>query len=192
MTSRRTLLAAALLPTLALAEPSHEDRLHAGEIFVTSEKVAGTDMPLSQLEGVVEAPPEAVWAIVSACGNYAKHFQRILASEELTREGNVVTCKVTTDMPFPLSDLTSINRAVHTVEPGKRWKREWKLVEGDYEFNQGSWELTPFRGDPKRTLARYRLHAQPKVGLPQGIIRAAQGGNLPNVMNRLRELTKGR
>jgi hypothetical protein len=191
MTSR-FILAAALLPTLAIAEPSHEDRLQGGEVFVTSENVAGTEMPLSQVEGVVEASPEAVWAIVSECSNYAKHFQRILASEELQREGNVVTCKVTTDMPFPISDLTSINRAVHTVEPGKRWKREWKLVEGDYAFNQGSWELTPFRGDPKRTLARYRIHAQPKISLPQGIIRAAQGGNLPNVMNRLRELTKGR
>ena len=185
-------VALAALPLLASAEPSRDERLEKGEVIVTSEKVAGTDMPLSQVEAVIETPPEAVWALVSNCGQYARTFDRILASEELSREGNVVTCKVTTDLPFPLSDLTSVNRAVHTVEPGKRWLREWKLVQGDYEFNNGSWELLPFHGDPKRTLARYRLHAQPKVGLPQGLVRAAQGGNLPKVMTRLRDLTAGR
>jgi len=181
-----------LLASPALAAEDREAKLDRGEVLASAESVEGTRVPLAQVEAVIDAPPEKVWAIVSDCAHYARHFNRIAASKELSREGNTVTCEVTTDMPFPLSDLTSVNRAVHTVDPGKRWLREWKLLRGDYDFNQGSWELVPFRGNAQRTLARYRLHAQPKVGLPQGLVQAAQERNLPGVMHRLRELTSGR
>lgn len=190
---RPALLASTLLLcSPALAAEDREARLDKGEVLASSENVPGTRVPLAQVEAVIHAPPEKVWAYVSDCARYSTTFQRILASRELAREGNTVTCEVTTDLPFPLADLTSVNRAVHTVEPGKRWLREWKLVSGDYDFNQGSWELVPFRGDAGRTLARYRLHAQPKVGLPQGLVQAAQERNLPGVMHRLRELTRAR
>lgn len=163
--------------------------LDAGEILVTSEAVAGRDMPRARVEAVIEAPPEKVWEIIQSCGNYSKTMPRIAASKELSRDGGVTVCEVTVDMPFPLSNLTSRTEAVMTVQPGVRWERRWKLLSGDYHVNEGAWVLTPWRGDSKRTHARYELLADPKIHVPQAIINSAQTKSLPKTIERLREQT---
>lgn len=180
----------ALLSAVALAKDDRAARLERGDIIVTATPVEGSDVPMAMVEALIEAPPEDIWAVVSDCGRYQKTMPRIAKSELLKREGNVVHCRVTADMPFPFGDLTSTTRGVETVVPGQRWAREWDLVKGDYVTNRGSWELTPWKADAKRTHVRYRIQAEPKLALPQSLINAAQKNALPDVIERLRELTK--
>ncbi|MBL9036914.1 MAG: hypothetical protein JNG84_00235 [Archangium sp.] len=176
----------------AFAEDSLEVRLARGDVIVSTEPVAGSDIPRVTVQGVIDAPPEKMWTIIDDCGNYAKHMPRIAASTEVSRDGNKVTCRITADMPWPVSDLTSESAGVHTVEPGKRWMREWKLVRGDYVQNTGRWVLTPFGTDATRTLAMYQVHVQPKVALPQALLNSAQTKTLPTVIYRLREVMKAK
>jgi ribosome-associated toxin RatA of RatAB toxin-antitoxin module len=183
----------ALVLLLALA--AGEDvaaRLEAGEIIVTTEPVADSNVPRAKMQGVIEAPPEQVWAIIEKCGDYVKTMPRVAASKELSRDGGMMECEVTVDTPFPLSNLTSRTQVVMTIDPGVRWERSWKLLSGDYKANEGHWLLTPYQGDPNRTHARYEVYADPKIHVPQSLINSAQARSLPKLIQGLRDQTQAK
>lgn len=164
-----------------------KERLATGEVIVTTKQVAGSTVAAVTAMAVINATPARVWAVVENCNDYSKTMIRTLESKELWRKGNKVRCKVTIDMPFPLSDLTATTDAIHTVKAGKKYKRAWSLVTGDYAHNSGSWTLVPFDDTGKTTLAIYKVHAVPNVPIPEGIQRAAQRKSLPNLMENLRK-----
>lgn len=184
--------------TLAAASPD-DAKLAAGEVVTSLRKVPGSDVEEATAKAVIDAAPEKVWALVSACAGYKHNMPSIVESAELSRvpakesDGpnavEITKCKVVADLPFPLSDLTSVTRGVHTIEPGKLWRRQWTLIEGDYTRNEGSWTLVPW-GDGTKTLATYRIHAEPKVPLPAPLMASVQQGKLPEVMKKLRETVK--
>jgi hypothetical protein len=182
-----SVLSTSLVPAPArAAKGDTKARLASGEIIVTTKKVAGSSVPWSRAMGVVDAPPDKIWRVIERCDDYEKTMIRTAKAEELSRKGNKVRCRVTIDMPFPLSDLTAVTDAIHTVVPGKKYKRAWSLVEGDYDKNEGSWTLIPFDATGQRTLVSYEVHAEPKVPVPEGIQRAAQKKSLPKLIENLR------
>jgi ribosome-associated toxin RatA of RatAB toxin-antitoxin module len=177
-----------------LADDDVDKRLAGGEVLVSTEAVAGSEVPKLRLKAVIDAPPEKVWAIVDDCGNYEKTMPHIAASKELARDrdAGTVTCRVTAALPFPLSNLTSETMGIITVEPGVRWSRTWKFLRGDYNTNTGGWVLTPYKGDPKRTYVEYQIHTDPKMHVPQVFITSAQKSSFPDLIKRLREETVGK
>ncbi len=164
----------------------------ADDIKIWSEKVAGSDLPFAVVEAVVDAPPARVWELVSHCNNYVRTMPRIVESKELAREGSdlafTTTCRVVADLPFPLSDLTSVSKAVHVVEPDQLYMRKFSFVAGDYEINEGAWLLLAFDGG-RKTKVNYRLRAKPKFPLPDAMLASFQQQALPDLIKRLRELT---
>jgi hypothetical protein len=169
------------------------------DIKVTTEKVAGSDIPFASVDAVIDAPAAAVWAIVSHCNDYVKTMPRVAESKELKREGDdnsafTTTCRVVADLPFPLPDLTSVSKAVHTVElgpegQGVKYTRTWKFVSGDYDINEGSWTILAVDGG-KKTRAIYRLRAKPRLALPDGLLATFSQNTLPDMIRALREKTK--
>ena len=169
-----TLLGASLaLPCSSVAAGDLESRLAAGEIVLTTRSVAGCELPEATLTAVIDAPPAKVWKIVEDCNSYSRTMVRIAESKEVARNGNVSQCKVTIDMPFPISNLTSIAEATSTAGP-PQWKRQWKLVSGDYKRNEGAWTLTAFDAEGTKTRVQYRVLADPNVTVPNYVIRKAQ------------------
>lgn len=164
-----------------------DDKLAKGEVIVSEKEVSGYDMPRVTAVGVINAPMEKVWKIIDDCSNYTKTMTRVEESKELSRNGSKIRCKVVLDLPWPLGTLEAVTDAVHTVQPGKLYKREWKLVSGDYHYNVGSWTLEPFNGDPKRTKATYRVLVKPKISIPDGIKARAQKSALPDLFENLRK-----
>jgi ribosome-associated toxin RatA of RatAB toxin-antitoxin module len=153
--------------------------------------------PTYVAEGVVAAPPAEVWVLVSKCADYVHNMPRIAASRELSREGDertqsIAVCEVTADVPFPLSDLTSVTRATMTVDAANgSYTRAWTLLRGDYTVNDGSWRLVPVDGGAK-TQVTYRIHVKPNVSLPDSLVAASQKTTLPQVIQYLRERTSER
>jgi ribosome-associated toxin RatA of RatAB toxin-antitoxin module len=170
-----------------LAAPGDDARLARGDVVVTTEKVPGSEVPVAIARAVVDAPPDRVWAVVSDCARYKESMPNILSSTKVKQEGNVVFCRVVADLPFPFDDLTSLTRAVHTEEPGVRYERAWTLVEGDYRVQEGTWLVQPYADG--KSLVTYRIHAEPRVALPQWILDAITKGKLPEVMQRVRKLS---
>lgn len=159
----------------------------------------GSDIPELTARAVVDAPPEKVWALVSDCGNYKETMPNIMDSKLVSStpgssegDGEIRVCQIVTDLPFPLPDLMSKTRVVHTIEPGKRWQRAWTLLEGDYEKNEGMWRVEPFGGDGSRSLVTYVLSARPKIFLPAGMIASVSEGKIPEMMKNVRARTAGR
>jgi len=145
-------------------------------------------------EGVVDATPAQVWALVSRCADYVVNLPSIAASKELSRSGDetskfTAVCEVTADVPFPFSDLTSVSQATMLVDASSgTYSRSWVLLRGDYEVNDGSWQLLPVDGGA-RTKVTYRIHVKPKLALPEWLIARSQQTTLPQVIQYLRDRT---
>jgi hypothetical protein len=172
-------------PELLLDETTCR-RLARGEIIIVTESVPGFSIPRVCTLAVVDAPPTVVWPIIDRVGDYARTMVGIKRSEELLRSGDIVRARLTVNLPFPLRDLTAVTEGVHTAREGELYKREWGLVEGDYRENSGSWTLVPFDHDPARTLARYLVHAVPRIPVPRSLQRALQRKTLPRLIAQLR------
>lgn len=170
------------LPLVASAADSEHDRLARGDLIISQKAVRGSDMPEAMVKAVIDAPGAKLWKVIDLCDNYKNFMPRTKESKELSRKGEIIHCRVTIDMPFPISDLTATTRAVHTVRKGL-WKRAWKLAEGEYKINTGSWTLSPFDGSAKRTLVVYRVHAEPNIPVPIWIMKKAARSTLPDLID---------
>jgi ribosome-associated toxin RatA of RatAB toxin-antitoxin module len=192
---RAILLAQALVPPVAARAGGDEfsaeelQRLEAGEILTWTRPVAGRSVPWTKASGLVAAPPAAVWPIIDDCARYKDTMPRTVTSEELERHGDHVSCRATGDMPFPFADLVTETDAVHTIEPGKVYRREWKQRSGDFEVNEGRWTLQAWRGGTC-TLATYEALAEPKIAIPEVILGVAMRRTLPDMIAALREHAK--
>ncbi|MGC4120081.1 MAG: SRPBCC family protein [Myxococcales bacterium] len=175
---RRLLLTSLfLLASPALAEEKPATLPAEGKPELTLEKVPDSEEPRYVVRGVFSLPAKKVWKIVSDCAAYKDHMPRVVASKLVSREDgdgpgkSVHVCEVKIGVPFPLSDLTGVTRAVHT-ETDRQMSRVWKLEKGDYEFNEGSWEVTAL--EENKALAVYKLHAKPKANVPAWMRKSAQ------------------
>ncbi len=175
--------ASALTPSPAGADDGASD-LDGGKILVTSVPVAGSPEPEHVVRAIVDSPPASVWKVVSDCAHYKDRLPHVAASAELSRVGHTVTCQVTIAMPFPTSNLTAITEAIHEERPDGM-SRTWKLVSGDYEFNDGSWTVAPYRGGAA-SLVTYRIHVKPKTSVPAFVRNMAQERALPDLLTRVR------
>lgn len=173
------------LSSTAFADDTRE-RLDKGEIIVNTVDVEGSSIPEATLMAVIDAAPEKVWELVGNCNEYEKNMIRVLKAEELSRSGDTVICMVTTDMPWPLANLTAVTRAKHTVGPPV-WSRSWSFIKGDFKSNRGSWRVQAFDPQKKRSLVVYKVHAVPDMMVPDGLIRKAQRDTLPNLIKHLRK-----
>ena len=178
-------LGAIAVGAAALAAEDTETRIGTGEVVVTTHKVEGFAIPSLKVEAVVDAAPEKFFALIDDCAGYARVMPSVATSSEVERKGTRSICKWTVDMPFPLSNLSTVVEVNRSTSPGK-WRREFKQVSGDFVRNEGSWTLTPYADDPKRTRIDYRLHVVFDSSLPDAFIRSGQKGAMPKMINRLR------
>jgi hypothetical protein len=163
-----------------------ERALDRGEIKVYTVPVYGSEEKEIVIRAVIDVEPSRIWPLISDCQNFKNNRDGILESDMLSRNGDQVICRVTVDLPWPVSNLTSVTNATHTVKDGF-WQRKWYLLKGDYITNQGSWTLTYFKDNPRRTLVEYRLLVVPDSWVPDWIRRKAQKSALPGVIESMRE-----
>jgi hypothetical protein len=168
----------------ALARDRWMQALDRGEILVSTRDVGGVEEAVAK--AVINAAPERVWPLIDRCGDWHRVMPRIKASQELSRRGGKVVCRLTADMPFPYSDPTSVTEAIHAVKGGV-WSRRWTLREGDYQVNAGSWVLRRFEGARDRTLVVYRARVEPKAWVPDWVRRWAQRKTVPKMIEGLRQ-----
>jgi ribosome-associated toxin RatA of RatAB toxin-antitoxin module len=156
------------------------------KVDIKTYAVPGSDTPKIVMTATLDVPPKKVWAIVSDCSRYKERLPRIAAAKQLKKEGNKVTCEVTIEMPFPLSNLTAVTEATHE-ETDTAMSRRWKLVRGDYKVNEGAWEIKAADANGTTSLVTYSVHAEPNTVIPSAIREAAQKKTLPELMARVRK-----
>jgi ribosome-associated toxin RatA of RatAB toxin-antitoxin module len=162
------------------------ERLSDGKVVVESHSVSGSSYPLFRGYGVVDAPPERVWAIVEDCAHYDRTLARIQRSRLISRSGTQVRCESVLDFPAPFDDARVVSDAVHRELPNRHFTRTWTFVEGDFDENRGSWTLLPFDDEGASTLVVYETHAEPHAPVPPGLLKLVQRSAMPNLFRRLR------
>jgi hypothetical protein len=178
----------ALAPAVAAAADWNA-ALDRGEIMVYRESVPGEAETRVVMQAVIERSPLEVLRLIEDCDRYRVTMPRIRSARRDSKGAGWDICTVTVAMPFPYKDATATSRATNTIRDGGRTiRREWRLLSGDYERNEGSWTLTPFRGDAGRTLAVYRAFAKPRAWVPAWIRRAAETRVLPETIERFRKV----
>jgi ribosome-associated toxin RatA of RatAB toxin-antitoxin module len=187
-------LSCVLVASTALAQPvtpppldsSEMTRLATGDILVRDFPPTGGKGVASRAIGVIDAPPAEVWAIVSTCKLFFQFMPRVKKSWVKTEPGVGELCHVELTMPFPLTDLWSDSTQVAREEPAGHFQLSWTMVRGSYHRSDGSWMLVPF-GDGSKCLVIYSVDTEPKMIIPDGLIRLGQNSSLPEVITRIRQ-----
>lgn len=161
-------------------------RLDRCEVLVSSPATEGAAPPKFLMLAVIDVPPAKLWPIVERCGGYKGMFPRVSKSEERERKAGRVVCHVEIDMPFPLRDLWHTTECLHASGPGPRYRRAWKLLEGTFEHNTGTWIIGPWGPDQRRSLLRYTASVKPHMSVPGPIRRHFQRRSLPSIVHALR------
>jgi hypothetical protein len=108
----------------------------------------------------------------------------IESARTIARRGKWSRCKLIVDVPFPFGKLQSLSDNFDESRPGVRRTR-WKLVSGDYLYDEGFWELTPT--PTGHTLARFSTLTEPKLPVPSGMLKSGQRDYVKNMLVRLRK-----
>ena len=74
-----------------------------------------------------------------------------------------------------------------SVIPGGGHQRSWTLIEGSYHRNTGAWRVLPWPGEVDWTLLVYQVDINPKMSVPDFILKEAQTGALPDVFKQVVE-----
>jgi ribosome-associated toxin RatA of RatAB toxin-antitoxin module len=163
------------------------DALRAGEVvYIEQEPADGKGVALTAC-GLVDAPPAEVWPVLRDCEEYEHFLPGVEQSALESREGNVALCQALIDLPFPLGELRSVERAVETAIPGGGFERRWSLARGSYRRLEGSWTLRQWTEDARRTLAVYQLDMDPETVVPDFLLRRVQSATAPGVFAAIRE-----
>lgn len=191
----RLVLFVATLSLTALAEPvkapalSADDtkRLEKGEVLTRSLEPTDNKGVAALALGVIDAPTSEVWPVVRDCQHFKHFMPRTKESgvKEHATKGRL--CHVELDMPFPLTNLWSDTASTLREEPAGHFLRSWVLVDGTYHRNNGSWTLVPWGDGGAKTLLAYVVDSDPKLIVPDALMRSAQVGSLPDVVKQVRK-----
>jgi hypothetical protein len=177
---RRSLSRCAVVLGFALAA-----RASGAEPAVTLKEtvVTGHALPRIDATTTIEVPVERLWPLISECNRF-REYMDIESARELSRRGTWSRCELVVDVPFPFGKLRGISDQLDERAAG-RYRASWKLVSGDYHYDEGFWELTPV--GPARTRVRYVTLTEPKLPVPRGMLLDGQRDFVKDLLARLRK-----
>lgn len=161
-------------------------RLDSGEVLTRELAPTGGKGVGAVAFGVVEAPSDEVWPVLRDCQHFWQFMPRTKKSWVKDEPGVGPICHVELKLPFPLPDLWSDTTAIVREEPKGHYSRVWTMVRGTYHRNDGSWTLIPW-GDGSKSLVVYTVDSDPKMAVPDPLIRMGQAGSLPEVVTQIRK-----
>lgn len=145
--------------------------------------VTGHALPRIEAATTIDAPVERLWPLISECRRF-REYMDIESSRELSRHGARSRCELVADVPFPFGKLRSVSEQLDERATG-RYRVSWKLVSGDYHYDEGFWELTPLGAT--RTRVRYVTLTEPKLPVPRGMLLDGQRDFVKDLLARLRK-----
>lgn len=129
----------------------------------------------------VQAPPAAVWNVLSDC-NQARRFMRNLVSCRVLESGSGWDVREHRSRGWPPG---RVMRNVSRIELEPNRRLSFHLVEGDWTRSDGEWVLTPIDGG-RGTHVEYRISAAIRGGLPAGLSQSLLIGSVRGTLAALR------
>lgn len=193
-----------------------DEALRDGEVIVNIEKKAGCDTRLGKVTGVIDAPRERVWKVISDYNEHRKFMPNLLEcfairpeALDLVKEalpedlatlegrlreykcdeppGSIVYMYGVGDFPWPMPNKRYILRIERDLY---RFTTRANMVIGEMKVNESSWELERYGPDASKTLATYRVYLDPGMAVPGFAVNMAANSTLPEVIEAVRRRVK--
>ncbi|MHB1843940.1 MAG: START domain-containing protein [Deltaproteobacteria bacterium] len=201
---RLPIVACLLLSTPALAERPWTFRVQEDGVAVYNRDVPGSSVKEVRAEGVIDAPPAAVWAMISDVASYPKtmpYVNECLVLEPPT-DGRSLVYYSRLGLPI-ISDRDYVLKVTLEKRPADGpppYRMSWSSASdpkapppkpGVVRLTDvaGDWELEAIR-DGKATHAVYFVHLNPQSPLPAFVINKANSQSVPELFQRVREWSK--
>jgi hypothetical protein len=195
--------AAPTLPGAAAADPAgappplppppsaaEAARLAAGEVLLASRRAPPWPLAEEMGRGIVDAPPERVFAAVTDLAHYQEWVPFVQRSDAAPKSDGSVVSFQSLALPFPLGRRYYKIRARGTVSEeggGRVWRAWWRYLPGtgNVADHHGWWVLVPF--GEGRTLGACLLYTDPGHGVPAWAVHRGTAETMPYVFSGLRQ-----
>lgn len=188
-------------------------KLKTGKIIAHITQLPNSNTYRCQAMGIVYAPVEKVWDIITDYNHFKefmpniseafiirpdalstlesnevkdwKIFEKYLKKFKLEQIDNeTVYFYNRFNLPWPLKDRYYILKMSLSPENHSFY---WTLFIGNTKINDGSWELMPFSGSKRKTLAIYTLCTDPGISVSSALMHLALKTKLPGTVKALRK-----
>jgi uncharacterized protein YndB with AHSA1/START domain len=173
-------------PLTALT-PDAERRLAAGEVLVELVPNPGGGPEEGVAMGVVDAPPERVFAALTDFAHYREWVPFVTRSDARPQADGSVLSAQSLRLPALVGNRSYKIRAVSLIDnPGKVWSTRWAYVPGSGNVvdTRGAWTVTGFGAG--RSLATCHLFTDPG-SVPHWAMNRATRQSLPWIFDGLRQ-----
>ena len=162
------------------------ERAAAGDVIVDGE--AG-DISRGVVIGMLNAPAEAVVAILADVDNHDQWFPDTNDTTLIERNGDTATFSGETHIPI-LPNRRWTNRGTYSTQnfaTGTCHVFDYEYVEGSGNMDVlfGYWLVCPYAADPSKTMLKYVINADIGVPLPNSLLNWASRRMLPGVITGL-------
>ncbi len=166
--------------------------IEKGEVLVELTAVEGSAIKRSVAIALVDAPPEAVFSVLTDYANFPSFMPYCSETKVQKKEGEVSTVYFALDFPWPLENKHYVLRLTdtqHEVADQKVYSSSWTYEpnSGNINDSYGSWEVRPY--DSKRTFVRYTVFTDPGGKIPAWANSMASEVAVPKVIQGLRNRT---
>lgn len=168
---------------------SRVDELSDGGVIV--EVVVDGTLVHSDTLALVDAPPAAVFAVVSDFAGQLQWAPNLTEARVISGNGQHLVGEGTTDLAWPFSDRSwqiAIFNRPETFDGESCYASSWDYIpgSGDMIENDGYFLICPWEPDPSRSLVRYVFLADAGVSVPDFIERSVTAQMSPQFIRSLR------
>ena len=170
---------------------SSRDRatLERGELLVQLTAVEGSNVKRAVAVALVDAAPEAVFAVLTDYGNFTRFMPYCEKVEVRKTEADKSTVYFSLDFPWPIGDrhyVLNLTDRKQDVDGQPVYTSSWTYEPKSGNINDatGSWEVRAY--DARRSYVRYTVFTDPGGSIPNWANNAATEVAVPKVINGLR------
>ena len=164
---------------------------------VETRAVPGRDVKQVNAQGIIDAPPHVVRAVVADLARYPEFMPYVKESRILSQDtpGEVTNYQ---RLSFGIPFVQDRHYVIRITERGYRdadrrrgWAISWRLQDGlppgaspdaiRVSVNSGYWDLRPVKGSDRSTDTRYCVLADPAGSLPKWIVGMANTEGVPQI-----------
>lgn len=192
------------------------EKLKKGKVYAQITSLAGSNIFKCRAMGMVYAPREKVWEVLSDY-NHFKHFMPNISESFIVHEEAIN--KIERNKGNQIKDWQNFEKMLMEFRNEKikgdllyfynrfnlpwplkdryyileMWRRPrsytfyWRLFLGNTRVNDGSWVLMSFNGSKHKTLAIYTLYVDPGISISSALTRMAMKFALPGTINAVRK-----
>ena len=175
-------------PSEATLSEGNIQKLEAGGQVV---KVTSDGGNRGEVIGVVNAPTAQVWRLLMNYDDFVRWFPDQKESKTVSRQGSTSVLQGVVDLPWPFTNRSFRIRdtnVTETVGGETHYHNGWTYVpdSGNIVDTTGFFYVTPFKGDPNRSLVRIVIKADFGIPVPDFVLNWGSRRMFPRIIEAIR------